>query len=239
MDPQLTIAPGHIDIHVWGERFATYNAAASVPGFSAVHALGLRAVMQPFTPVGNCLWVGHGNVNGIAYGLPDRTAAAVGRNRIGRASRTQRLTVRRISAPMLVDRAGWQLYLAGPSGPFGWHRVHLSGAILDFRIVLTAASDDIVTLGSTEGFTRLRLYCAASCYLRQVGQLRNSLDDFGREGYSRQTRVLVRLQWCCWWRDCGICLSGSPGQSVVPFALDLPGERHVFRLLRTRGERRS
>lgn len=189
MDPQMTIAPGRIDVLVWGERFATYDTAATIPGFSAIHALGLRAVMQPFTPVGQCLWVCHGNVNGVAYGTGDDHSGGSGR------IVTDDLTARRGSQSVgfqhecsWIDPAGTCILrdvrtVRAAQGP-------CSGAILDLRVVITSASEEVVTIGPTES----SLVCASvapQLLPSGGGQLRNSNDEFGPEGiHGRQAA------WC-------------------------------------------
>ena len=177
MKPHITTAPGRIDLHVAGERFTSYELQNAAPGFTVLHATGLRPVTQPDAGAGLCLWLIHGNVNGMSFGVGDPEDPTTGR------IVTRDLVVRRGSqsvgflhecdwvdgdAKVLLHEARTVRVANAPS----------SGALLDLDVVLQASADGPLDLGITES----SLVCcrvAPSLMPSGGGQLRNSSDDFG------------------------------------------------------------
>ena len=71
MEPRLVNSPGSIDIYVSGERFLSYRSDSAVPGIESILCGGERLVTRLAQSVGLAVWVGHGNVNGVAFAAPD------------------------------------------------------------------------------------------------------------------------------------------------------------------------
>jgi hypothetical protein len=189
MNPRLTTTPGGFDVHLRGERFASYKREGPAPGFTALYAGGLRPVTQPHPAVDRAVWVAHGNVNGVAFGPeppPDRPA--------GRIVTVDSVARRGNQSVGFRHETAWQPPDGEPllrevrtvriaPGPAG-------GALVDVTLALSSLTDTAVTLGQTED-TLLCVRIAAPLTPSGGGQLRNSNDDFGPgEIHGRQAA------WC-------------------------------------------
>ena len=93
----LLTADDRLEIFVRGERLAAYrHNDCGTPGFVALYASGERALTQP-APGGLGLWLMHGNVNGVGFGVEDGEEGKRGRGeegtnhepRAGRMGRSQ------------------------------------------------------------------------------------------------------------------------------------------------------
>jgi hypothetical protein len=191
----LLTTADRVEIFVRGEPFATYRYRESdTPGFTALYAQGERAVTQ-LAANGLALWMMHGNVNGVAYGVP---GVPIGQS-VGQII-TEDMMARRGSLSVgfqhdcvwlneageraLTDRRTVRV-LPGPS----------EGTILDIEIRLQAPDDAPVTFGQTED-SLLCVRAASALYSDAPltmggGQVRNSLGEYGAESlHGRQAR------WC-------------------------------------------
>jgi hypothetical protein len=207
MNPQLITAPGRIEIHIWGERFTTYEIDGAAPGFTALFARGLRAVTQP-GPADRGLWVMHGNVNGIAFGTGEQSDRP-----IGRIVPTDLLARRGSHSVGFHHKCSW----IAPDGVCLLHEERTvraahgpsAGALLDFGITFSAAGD-AVELGRTES-ALLCTRVAPNLLPSGGGQLRSSTDEFGPEAvHSRQA------MWCA-------CTGVVQGETVGMAILEHPG----------------
>jgi hypothetical protein len=208
MEPTLTTAPGRIDIHVGGERFASYEADGDVPGFVSLSALGTRPITQPDRAVGRALWIGHRNVNGLDF-LP----GGAGDGPRGRI----------VSGDLLVRRGtlsvGFQheCHWLAPDGECILRDMRTaraasgpsSGALLDITVVLIAMPGGSVALGPA-GDSLICLRAANALQPAYGGQIRNSEDQFGPEAiHGRQA------SWC-------MCTGVVGGETVGLAFLDHP-----------------
>ena len=206
MKPHLTTAPGRIDIHLRGERFATYETGGA-PGFTAIHANGLRAVTQLDASVGRCLWMMHGSVNGAAFGTgtqSDRPSGHVVTSDLSARRGSQSVGFRHECswiAPdgvCLLHESRTVRVTEGPS----------SGGILDIGITLTSVGRSIELGQSDDALLCTRV--ASSLLPSGGGQLRNSRDDFGStDVHGRQA------SWCA-------CNGVVNGETVGLAILDHP-----------------
>ena len=206
MNPQLTTAPGRIEIYVHGERFASYETDKSIPGFTALYATGLRAISQPAPPTGHGLWIGHGRVNDIAF---DGGAGS------GGCIKTTDLLVRR--GPLTVGfqhECGW----IAPGGRVLLNEVRTirvangpsAGALLDITLELMSPPGAAVVFGQDEtGLLQARI--AGPLLPSGGGQMRNSSDEFGPDGIDGR-----QAAWCA-------CNGVVLGETVGLALLDHPG----------------
>jgi hypothetical protein len=209
MNPQLVIAPGRIDFYVWDGRFASYDIEGSVPGFTALHACGMKAVTQPDTASGRGVWLAHGNVNGMAFG-----AAGVGGRPAGRIVTNDLMARRGSQSTGFLHECVW----TAPNGDCVLNDVRTvrvargpsQGVLLDFGIRFTAPAHAGVTFGQSDD--ALLSACIAPPLLSSGGgQQRNSNDEFGPAAiHGRQAR------WCA-------CNGVVRGETVGLAFLDHPG----------------
>ena len=208
MNPHLTTAPGRLGLDISGARFADYATDGPVPGFTALYAGGDRCVSRLDASTGRCAWIGHGNVNEVAFGQTG------GGRRPAGLIETGDLLARRGSqsagfrhACHWVTPAGERLLSAactvriapGPS----------AGVLLDLSIVLTPCTQTAVALGRS-GQGPLSVRVAAPLLPDGGGQLRNSNDEFGPEEiHGRQAA------WCA-------CNGVVDGETVGMAILDHP-----------------
>jgi len=208
MNPYLTTAPGQLDIHVRGARFASYDTDGGTPGFSALFAAGLRPVTIPDAATGLGVWIAHGSVNGIAFGT-----GASESNLAGQIQTTGLLARRGSQSVGFRHDCDWVApngdRLLTESRTIRVANGPSDGAFLDIEIVLATASTELVTLGrSRYGLLALRI--AAPLMPDSGGQLRNSNDDFGpAEINGRQAA------WCA-------CNGVVEGETVGLAILDHP-----------------
>ena len=187
MEPYLTTAPGRIDMHVRGARFASYKTDGAVPGFTSLLAGGLRSVTQADRAVGLCLWLGHGNVNGAAFGVSedgnsgrivtDDLLARRGSQSVGFLHECHWIAP---DGERFLNESRTVRVVGGPS----------AGALLDIDIVMTPCAADTIILGRSN--SGLLSICIATSLLPDAGgQMRNSIDDFGPAAMNGR-----QASWC-------------------------------------------
>lgn len=168
----LQTGQGRLDFLIRGERFTSYRYGdeEAVPGFSALHAPGCRAVTREAEAGGLSLCLVHGNVEGVAFGTG------------GEGKQGQIVTIE-MTARRGAQTVGFQQKCAWIA-PDGRHlltdartaRVHPGpgeSRILDLSFRLSAPFEQSVTFGRTEeAFLRVR--AASSLFSSGGGQARNS-----------------------------------------------------------------
>lgn len=224
----LLTTADRVEFFVRGEPFATYcYREGDTSGFTALYAQGERAVTQ--TAANGCaLWLMHGNVNGVAYGVPPTEGN--GKKEEGKEASissfppvgqivTEEMMARRGSLSVgfqhecvwlneagdrvLADRRTVRV-LPGPS----------EGTLLDIEVRLQAPEKAAVTFGATED-SLLCIRAASALYsdapLTMGGQVRNSLGEYGAEAvHGRQAR------WCA-------CVGVVRGETVGFAFMEHPG----------------
>ena len=211
----LLTTADRVEFFVRGEPFATYRyREGDTPGFTALYAQGERAVTQPSTN-GCALWLMHGNVNGVAYGVAGETSGQPAGQIV-----TEEMTARRgalsvgfqhecawlnpVGERVLLDTRTARV-VPGPS----------EGTILDIEIRLQAPEASPVAFGPTED-SLLCVRAASALYsvapfAMGGGQVRNSLGEYGAESlHGRQAR------WCA-------CVGVVRGETVGFTFLEHPG----------------
>jgi hypothetical protein len=165
-----------IDLLVRGERFATYRHANNdLLGFSALYAPGERRVTHP-AETGPALWLAHGNVNGVAFGVPtsDGPSGKIVLREIVARRGSQTVGFQREcdwrgpDDALLLTEVSTVRALPGPG----------MGGILDLDIRLRAPDDRHITFGRTE-HSLLMLRVASALCAEGIGQMRNSRGDYG------------------------------------------------------------
>lgn len=189
MIPQITTRPGSVDVHIDGERFGSYTSEGAAPGFTVLHAAGLRPVTQTDPAAGVALWVEHGNVTGLAVGLPVTAEGPAGRI-LSRA-----LIVRRGAQSVgFLHECSWVApdgeSLLSDTRTVRIVRGPSAGIILDITLALEAPAGKSVEFGRTDE-ALLCLRVAPALCPAGGGQMRSSEDQFGPEAiHGRQAA------WC-------------------------------------------
>lgn len=181
------------------------------PGFVALYAPAERLITRTVEN-GLALWLGHGNVNGLAFGIEDAEPTG-SLDRSENSELTEQLANSAdgeiVSLEMLTRRSA---YSVGFQHECAWlapdgkrivtdtRTVRVTpgpseGAILDIQIVLQVPGDTPVVFGrSQSAFLSIRAASALTsvdAFAMGAGQLRNSLGAYGSENvHSRMAK------WC-------------------------------------------
>ena len=110
MSVTLQTAPNRIEFLVYGQRFASYCYGGALPGFVGLLAPEGRPLTQPDTTTGLTLWIGHGDVNGIAFGAPEQsgvTSEADGSLNVGQILTTEMLARRGSQSVGFQQECAW------------------------------------------------------------------------------------------------------------------------------------
>ena len=196
----LQTAQDTLTFRVRGERFAVYHAAPEISGFAALFAPGLRAITRAMRSDGLALWLGHGDVNGIAFSteppqnaaeteteesrLPDDLKAFRQQfeNEIGRIVTRETLARRGSQSIGFRQSCGW----LAPDGRELLTDVRTvrimpgpsAGRILDFTLELHAPADAAVRFGPSQE-SLLQMQVASAFLPDGGGQIRSSTGDYG------------------------------------------------------------
>lgn len=203
MQTRLLTGKNRLHFYMGKEPFAIYRMDTVVPGFDRLYAMGERALTLPSEELGVSLWVAHGDVNGVAFGLAN--AANPAGNMV-----SEELTARR--GPQSVGFRQVCVWRAPDETPLVTEtrtvRVlpgYGEGRILDLTLQLEAHDEDHVMLGRSE-VGPLVLRVTNPLWPTGNGQLRNSAGSYGLEAIQGQSAV-----WCA-------CL-GVVDSETVGFAL--------------------
>ena len=152
----LLTTADRVEFFVRGEPFATYRyREGDTPGFTALYAQGERAVTQP-SPNGCALWLMHGNVNGVAYGVAGETGGPPAGQIV-----TEDMTARRGALSVGFQHACAWLNKAGERALLDTRTVRVvpgpsEGTILDIEIRLQAPDDSAGHVRADRGFAAVR-----------------------------------------------------------------------------------
>jgi hypothetical protein len=222
MDTQrttLATGPQSIDFMGRGERFTSYLYGGDIPGFSALHTPEGRAVTQADSTHGLSVWLQHGNVNGVAFGIEDPPLPHSGESDAHTSRQQGRIVSREIMARRGSQSVGfrhtcdWRT-ADGRCLLTDVRTVRISpgpseGQILDFTFVLQAPEDTSVTLGRTE---QAFLCVRATATLCPIGggQIRNSTGEYGVQAIHGR-----KAAWCS-------CVGVVQGETVGFVLMDHP-----------------
>ena len=196
----LITAPDRMEFFIGGERIAAYRTGPENPGFTGIFAPEGRAVTRMERGDGLALWCGHGDVNGISFGVepkkekaeadsglarfaPDLAAFRQKFERnIGRIVPTE-TTARRGSQSIGFQQA--RRWLA-PDDTLILHDVFTArllagpadGVIFDLYLELNAPEDSPVVFGPSQD-ALLQMQAATAFFPLGAGQFRNSLGEYG------------------------------------------------------------
>jgi len=201
----LQTAQDRIDLLVRGEMFASYRyGLEGLPGFTALYAPDYRPVTRP--EGGLALWIGHGDVNGVAF-LPQAEAGDGQIVPVTTTARRGSVTVgfqqkcewRDPEGQVLLRDQRTVRALTGPG----------DGRILDIEARFTAPLSGPVEFGRTrEGLIAVR--AASALFAEGLGQVRNNLGDYGPEAVDGSGAA-----WCA-------CVGVVQGMTVGFAWLDHP-----------------
>jgi hypothetical protein len=186
-DLLLRTASDRFDFFVRKDLVATYRLDG-LPGFVALYAPENRAITRRDAPQERALYLAHGEVNGIAFGV-ETEAAEVGR------IVSQETTARRGSHSVgFCQTLDW----LAPTGEallteervIRVLRGPAEGAVLDWTSELRPAAETPILFGQTER-ALLRLHPASALTPAGGGQLRNSRGDYGAEAMHGRAAT-----WC-------------------------------------------
>lgn len=219
MSVGLQTGPNQINLLVQGERFASYRyGAGDLPGFTEIRGGEGRVLTRPDDRTGLALWLGHGQVGGVAFG--PQAVGASGEPDLP----TPELPVGRIVSETMTARRGahsvgfqQRCQWLAPNGVVLLTDVRTvralpgpaEGRVLDVALRLEAPEDRPAILEATQ--TGLLTICAATPLCPAgSGQMRNSLGDYGPTAmYGRSA---------AW----GACVGVVQGETVGFALLDHP-----------------
>ena len=79
----LITAPDRMEFFIGGERVAAYRTGPENPGFTGIFAPEGRSVTRIERADGLALWTGHGDVNGVSFGVEPKSVERRTGNRFG------------------------------------------------------------------------------------------------------------------------------------------------------------
>lgn len=207
-DVALHSSPDHLDFLVRGERIARYLPHAPVPGFAGIYIAGGRMLTAAAAGSEVSVWLSHGSVNGLGFGLVDGDD----REPSGRIVSRELLARRGSHSVGFQQECAW----IGPDGR-EWLRDlrtvralpgPCSGSMLDFIVTFTAPEKRVVLDRSEAPF--LRIQTASPMFPAGGGQFRNSIG-----GYDLKAVHGMSAAWCG-------CIGVVQGETAGLVCLDHP-----------------
>ena len=212
-----------------GERFASYRSGPENPGFTALLAPENRVLTRATRADGLALWIGHGSVNGVAFGTeakPDEESDVLAKiapdlaafrerytQQIGRIIPTETMARRGSHSIGFQQICEWRSpddtllltdvrtirVLPGPA----------EGRILDILLELRAPEEMAVLLEPSQD-SLVQIQVASPLFPNGGGQLRNRNGDYGVEAMHGKGAA-----WCA-------AIGVVNGQTVGIVMLDHP-----------------
>ena len=204
MKLHLITAPDRMEFFIGGERVAAYRTGPENPGFTGIFAPESRAVTRSERADGLTLWTGHGDVNGVSFGVEAKsecdseepeTDTALARIAPDLAAFREKYSqnIGRIVPVETTARRGSQSvgfqqtrrWLA-PDDTLILHDVFTvrifagpaQGVIFDMSLELNAPEDSSATFGLSQE-SLLEMQAASAFFPMGAGQFRNSLGEYG------------------------------------------------------------
>jgi len=205
----LQTGPMGVEFLVRGERTAAYLPHAPIPGFATLAVADGRNMLKADEVTGAGLWVAHGSVNGVAFGM---TYAESSEN-AGRIVSTEFVARRGSQSVGFRQECAW----IGPGGSVWLRdvrtvRVHpgsSAGSLIDLTIMLVAPDTEEAILDAVEA-PFLAIRAARPLFPGGGGQFRNSLGEYEVEAVNGRSAA-----WCG-------CVGVVQGETVGFVVLDHP-----------------